>query len=495
MDQLQPMLDQMTTLIGGYLPNILGAIAILVVGWIVARILSAGVRKMLRKTAIDEKLASLMTNESSSIANAGDWIARGVFYVLMMFVLVGFFQVLELPLITEPINNLLNQLFAYAPQVLGAGLLAVAAWVVATLVRIVVTKSLTAAKLDERVNTQTDDTPKLALTQSIGDGLYYLIFLFFLPAILTALKLEGLLQPIQTMLDKMLGFLPNVVTAGVILLVGFFVSKIVRGIVTNLLAAVGTDRISQRVGLTNMLGEQALSSVLGLVVYVFMLIPIIISALNALQLDAITLPASNMLTMILEAIPTIFAAALIMGITYVVGKLVAGLITNLLSSVGFDNMLTRVGLLRENAETEHTPSAIVGYIIMFTIMLFATTEAFSMLGFDMMSELVAQFTVFGSHILLGMVIFAIGLYLSNLVSGAIMNSGSAQASTLALAARVSVLFLAGAMALRHMGIANEIINLAFGLLLGAIAVAAAIAFGYGGRDLAAKKLAEWTREN
>jgi hypothetical protein len=72
-------------------------------------------------------------------------------------------------------------------------------------------------------------------------------------------------------------------------------------------------------------------------------------------------------------------------------------------------------------------------------------------------------------------------------------SGVAQAGLLALATRVSILVLAGAMALRQMGLASEIINMAFGLLLGAIAVAVALAFGLGGREAAARELEEWLR--
>ncbi|MGA6993155.1 MAG: hypothetical protein WBX50_04575 [Candidatus Deferrimicrobiaceae bacterium] len=53
--------------------------------------------------------------------------------------------------------------------------------------------------------------------------------------------------------------------------------------------------------------------------------------------------------------------------------------------------------------------------------------------------------------------------------------------------------LAGAMALRQMGLANEIIYIAFGMLLGAVAIAVAIAFGIGGRDIAAAELEKWVR--
>ena len=83
------------------------------------------------------------------------------------------------------------------------------------------------------------------------------------------------------------------------------------------------------------------------------------------------------------------------------------------------------------------------------------------------------------------------LFLANLAARTVNASTASPAPVLAVAARVSILILAGAMALRQMGLANEIITIAFGLLLGAIAVAVAIAFGIGGRDLAAETLGDW----
>jgi hypothetical protein len=124
-------------------------------------------------------------------------------------------------------------------------------------------------------------------------------------------------------------------------------------------------------------------------------------------------------------------------------------------------------------------------------MLFASIEAFRLLGFGSVAELVTQFMGFAGQVILGLIIFALGLYLANLAAQTIQASRAAQARLLALAARVAILVLAGAMALRQMGLANEIVNLAFGLLLGAIAVAAALAFGLGGREIAAREVQNW----
>jgi len=493
---MQVIWDQIIRLVGAYIPNLVGALAILIIGWLVALIVSAIVRGLLRRTTLDNRLARwIMGEEAAEGIEVERQVARGVYYLIMIFVLIAFFQALRLTVITEPLTQLLNQVFEYAPRLLGAGLVLLIAWIVASVLKFTVSRVLTAAKLDERLGSSAglEEEKRVPLAQTLGNAVYWLIFLLALPAVLSALELEGLLQPVQGMINQILGFLPNIFAAGLILAVGWFIARIVQQIVTNLLAAIGADRLSERVGLAPVLGKQRLSGLLGLVVYVLILIPVLIAALNALALEAITQPASNMLNAILEAIPAIFAAILVVVIAYVVGRVMAGLISNLLAGVGFNAILARLGLGKEPAEGERTPSEIVGYLVLVAIMLFAAIEASRILGFVLLADLVAQFTAFAGQVILGLIIFAIGLYLANLASQTVQASRVAQAGFLAMAARVSILVLAGAMALRQMGLANEIINLAFGLLLGAIAVALALAFGLGGREAAARELEDWLK--
>jgi hypothetical protein len=484
----------MAQLVGGYIPNLIAALAILIVGWLVALIVSAIVRGVLRRTTLDDRLARwIMGEKAAEGVEVERQIARGVYYLIMLFVLIAFFQALGLTLITEPLNRLLIQVFQYAPRLLGAGLLLFIAWIVASALKLVISRVLSVAKIDERLGSSAalEEEKRVPLAQTLGNAVYWLVFLLFLPAVLGALELEGLLEPVQGMINQILGFLPNIFAAGLILAIGWFIARIVQQIVTNLLAAVGADRLSERVGLASVLGKQQLSGLLGLVVYVLILIPVLIAALNALALEAITQPASNMLNAILEAIPAIFASILVVVIAYVVGRVVAGLITNLLTGVGFNAVLARLGLGQELGEGERTLAEIVGYLVLVAIMLFAAIEASRLLGFVLLADLVSEFTAFAGQVVLGLIIFAIGLYLANLAANTVQASGAAQAGLLALVARVSILVLAGAMALRQMGLANEIINLAFGLLLGAIAVAVALAFGLGGREAAAREVEGW----
>jgi hypothetical protein len=116
-----------------------------------------------------------------------------------------------------------------------------------------------------------------------------------------------------------------------------------------------------------------------------------------------------------------------------------------------------------------------------------------LLEFPAVGALIKDFIGFAGHILMGVLIFGLGLLLAQFVSKSILTSTSRKAAFLAAAIRVVILVLAGAVALRQTGLANDIVNLAFGLSLGAVAVAVALAFGLGGRETAARTLTEWSQ--
>ena len=512
-------IDQQVQLIGSYLPNILAAILILIVGYIVAKIVSSVVGGILKRTSLDNRLARSLGGTGLQAENA---VSTAVFWLIMLFVLIGFFQALALTAVSEPLNELVAQVLAFLPRLLGAAVLTVLAWVVATVLKRVVTGVLGRIGIDRRLNTMVSDeeragspppttsgttaatsatssavaeapsaAPRVSLADTLGDVVYWLVWLLFLPAILGTLALEGVLAPVQNLLNEIFGYLPNIVAAILIGVVGWFVARIVRKIVTSLLAAAGADRLGERVGLSGVMGGQTLSGLIGLVVYVFILVPVLISALNALDIAAITVPATNMLNTFMAAIPNIFAAAVVLAISFVVGRLVAGLVSSLLAGVGFNNLPARLGLSRAAAVGQRPPSDVVGSLVLVAVMLFAAIEAARLLGFAALANLIAGFTVLGGQIILGLVVFALGLYLANLAAGIVASSGVTQAGLLALLSRVAIMVLAAAMALNQMGLAEEIVNLAFGLVLGAIAVAAALAFGLGGRETAGRELERW----
>ena len=549
---------QIQTTLGPLWP-VLVFVLILLAFYVVAKILQGITRSALRRTTVDDKLFGTIADRPTSLTSE-DIGGRIVFWVVMVFGLITAFNAVDLGEVGGPLGDLVGQIVGFIPNLVGAFLLALVAYAVAKILGTLTTKALHAAGVDERIAAadrgeirrrrpapagarpladadpdphpvgevgagaqadidaanarardrlhgdagRTGDGDRTSLAETLGTAVFYLVILLFLPAILGTLELAGILAPVQNLVNEILAFLPNLLLAAIILVVGAFVARVLRKITTNLLAAAGADRLSDRVGLARATGGTRLSDLLGLVVYILVLIPVIVAALQALDVAAVTAPASAMLAQFLEAIPRIFVAVLILGVAYVVGRLVASLVSSLLAGVGFNRLLGGLGFrsaaeeVRQPtdpaaaAETEaldtKTPAGLVGWVVLVGVMLFAATEAAAALGLTALAVLIGEFTVLAGQILLGLVIFAVGLYLSNLAYSSIAAGRSSQSEMLAVAARVSILVFAGAMALKQMGLADSIVNLAFGLILGAIALAAAIAFGWGGRDAAKRQI-------
>jgi hypothetical protein len=133
----------------------------------------------------------------------------------------------------------------------------------------------------------------------------------------------------------------------------------------------------------------------------------------------------------------------------------------------------------------------VGYLVLFAVMLLATVSAVSLLNMPALSLVVTQFIAFVWHILIGLLIFGLGLWLASILASFVMDTDWPNRNLVAVAARVAIIALATAMALKQMGLADSIINMAFGLTLGAAALAVALAFGLGGREIAGRELDSW----
>ncbi len=517
--------EQFLARIGSYLPNLLAALAILIIGWLVATIVASAIQGLLKRTNFDNRIAAWISGrqgEEQAIP-VEKWVGTAVFWLLMAFVIIAFLNALQLTTVSAPLNSFLQEVFSYLPRIAGAAVLLGVAWVLATVVKAIVVRGVGRFNLDERIAQQTGAAPgetSFMLNETFGNALYWFVLLFFLPLILDVLQLQGPLQPVQNLLDQILSALPRILTAILIGVIGWFIARIVRIIVTNFLAAVGTNQVGRRIGLTQTTGSMSLSAILGTIVYVLVLIPTAIAALNALQIAAISAPAILMLQQILTALPRIFTAALILAISYVIGRFVADLVARILTSIGFDNIFTWLGLptptprptvdipppppptdpslgqstvIQPTPPTlpRQTPSEIVGIIVLVGIMLTGAVAAIEKLEFAVLTDIVNGILAVSVNVLGGLIVLGIGLYLANLAFSLITRSGGGQTRILGQVARIAIIAFAVAMALDRMGVASNIVNLAFGLLLGAIAVAIGISFGLGGRGVADDLLRDW----
>lgn len=487
---------QLMTVVGTNMLNLLSGLAILIIGWIVARLVKAAVYRLMKRTNLDNRLADAAAEDSDTAKlHVEKWVSTAAFYLVMLFVLVAFFQTIQLPGVATPLNAMLEQLALAVPQLLGAALILLVAWLVATVVKFFIQRAMRMTKLDERLAAQAEiEGDKVSVSDSLANGVFWLVFLLFLPAVLNALGMAGLVEPVTGVVDTLLAAIPNLFGAAISLFVGWLIARIVRQVVVNLLAATNLDSFGEQIGVSGEKQTQPLSKIIGSVVYILILIPAVITALNALGVEAISAPAVSMLTAVMNGIPLFFGAAIILLVAYFAGKLVSGLVSNLLTGIGFDKIPEVLGLHLESDKSQRTLSEVVGYIVLAAVLLLAGIEAANMLGFGYLADMLAQFMTFGGQVLLALFVFAVGLYLANLTRNVILAAGGSNAALMAMLARTAIIILVAAMALQQVGVAGQIINIAFGVLLGAIGVAAALAFGLGSRETAGRMVEGWVRK-
>lgn len=339
------------------------------------------------------------------------------------------------------------------------------------------------AKLVDNISLLQRDTGSgESIGMSLGKIVSLLIWLFGLIAVLQTFGLNNVIAPLETLLDNVMGFIPNIVGAGIIFFVGSIVAKIVKQIVETAMMTVNLDKWANKAGAEKVTGNSTISKTIGTVVYVLILIPIAILALDALQMSAITSPATALLDTIFTSIPLVIGAAILLGIAYLIARWVGGLIEEVLPGLGVDRSVDALGILPEKT----TISSVVSKVVVIAIMLFAAIAATRMLQFPELTNILNEVLGLGGKVIFGGVIIGLGFMIASILSKIV--SGASEGGMGGQIVKYATIVLFVAMGLKYMGLADSIINMAFGALVIGGGVAAALAFGLGGRDAAAKTL-------
>lgn len=369
----------------------------------------------------------------------------------------------------------------YLPRVLGAAALLLAAWLLSRLARTAVQRVGLARGLDERLRTP-------GITALLANIAHWTVWLLALPALLGALELEGLLAPVNATMARLLGVLPSLLGAAVVLGIGLLAARILRELVTGVLTAAGSERLAARIGLTPALGERTLAGVAGYGVFVLVLLPTLTAALQALGLEVVAKPVGLLLDAVVALIPRLISAAIIVVIGVILGRILAGLVTALLAGLGLNRLPGQIGLGADFRVGGRDLAELAGGIAMLAAVLLAVTQACEVLGFAVLTEAVAVLGGVLARLVVALVVFGVGLWLATLGARAVTNSAVANARVLGHVVRAVVLFFTGALALRQAGLPGDIVAIAFASVFGAAALAVAIAVGVGGRHVAARLL-------
>jgi hypothetical protein len=396
------------------------------------------------------------------------------------------------------------QMMFWAPKVLIALLIIVATWIVARAAKWAIHKAIDRSPA---LRKHVTGTPEETIGHQLGTIAKLIIWLVGIMAALQFLGIGQILAPINALTLQIFDFLPRLLGAGLIFFVGLVVARIARRLVETVLIATNVDGLMARIGIGDTSGTVAtppeavppgaapgatrasLARAAGVLVYALIIIPVAIAALQVLGIAAISGPAITMLNEILGAIPRVLAAALWIGIAFIAAKFLKTIIEAVLPPTGFDQALLSMGILPANAR----PSRIVANIAMIAIILAASIEAARQLGGDEIAIFLAQVTALGGKVIFGTLIIVAGIFLSTIIAK-LVGSGTGEGGYAQTIVRYAIIALFTAIGLTFMGLADQIVMMAFGLILGSAAIATALAFGLGGRDAAARILERWAGE-
>ena len=393
------------------------------------------------------------------------------------------------------------QLMNWGPKILIALLILIATWIVARAVKWMIQKAIDRTPALRRHMT---GSPEETVGHQLGTIAKLIIWLVGIMAALQFLGFAKILAPINELVTEIFAFLPHLLAAGVIFFVGLVVARIVRRLSETVLIAANVDGLLARIGIGTTEGTMrtppeavppgaapgatraSLARAVGVLVYALIIIPVAIAALQALGIDSISGPATVMLNEILSAIPRMVAAALWIGIAFIAAKFLKTVIEAILPPTGFDDAIRSTGVLPSSA----FPSRIVASIAMIAIILAASIEAAKQLGGGTIAIFLAQVTELGGKVIFGTLIIVVGIFLARIVAN-LVGSGTGESGFAQTIIRYAIIALFTAIGLTFMGLADQIVIVAFGLILGSAAVSTALAFGLGGRDAAARILERW----
>ncbi|WP_394750069.1 mechanosensitive ion channel [Spongiimicrobium salis] len=376
------------------------------------------------------------------------------------------------------LQNILNDLTSssseFIPGTIGAIIILLLGWLLARFAKRLIVRLLKKTNVDDKLG-----STKISISRFIGKLTYFLIMIFVFMLALEKLGMSNVMDPMKNMLNGFLGFIPNIVGAGLVGYIGYMLASIVSEFV-----GMSGDTIRKFAPKLKLPENLDWVKILKKVIFIFIFIPLLIAALNILNLDAISIPATQMLQTFMAAIPKILVAAIILIIFIIGGKFVSGLLKDLLNSMNLNSFFKKIQLDKIMGNTNLVQ--LIVNIVYFFILAFGIMTAVEKLEFQQLTEIVNTVVHYAGKILFGLVILAIGNWISTL---AYLNFTKKEENKfVGSIIRMAILAIFLAIGLRSMGIADEIINLAFGLTLGTIAVTIALSFGLGGREAAGKQM-------
>ncbi len=389
--------------------------------------------------------------------------------------------------IIDFLTQLLSKIINGIGGVLAAALLLLLAFVIASIVRNLVVKLLKKTKLAQLnmaqpgVQGASPLNTGIGIIEYIGKFVYLFVFLLFVPGIFGALGVSSIAAPVSQLLNVVWGYVPNIFAAVIVLIAGSIIAKLVRELLIPLFVKLKVDELQQKFGIQAD-NNSRFSVTLAYIIYVFIMIPVVIVALQALNITAVSGPAVAMLSVVFTFIPQIVVAIVLIWIGALIGKFTGQIVCRLIASSGADAKVKE--LVGEKAQN-FVLSKTVGLIVTIVLDIFFIVEGVDVLKLSVLSGIGEKLIAYMPNVLAAVLIIIAAFFCASAAEKVMKKGGLRE---YAIYAKAAIIVVAVFMALNQLGIAAAIVNAAFVIVLAAIGIAFAVAFGVGGRKFAADQL-------
>ncbi|WHI59724.1 mechanosensitive ion channel [Mammaliicoccus lentus] len=289
-------------------------------------------------------------------------------------------------------------------------------------------------------------------------------------------------------LDSIIGFIPNLISAIILLIVAWIIAVIVKTIIVKGLRAIGFEKWLEKKGLTEAGSgkseSEGLIQTFGKLAYFIIFLLFLPSVFDALNMTSVSTPIKNMMDSILNFLPRVIVAVIILIVGLFIAKVLGTLVKNLLTNLNVSRYNHYVNF-GENKESIDIPSA-TGWILTTIIGLFFVVEALHTVNLQVLNTIGEAIIGYLPLVISAAIILVIGFVGGNLLSKLIKKSTGN--GLVAEIVKYLVIVVSVFMTLDQLNFAQSIVNVAFLLILGAVAVAFAISFGIGGKSFAEKTL-------
>lgn len=395
---------------------------------------------------------------------------------------------------TNIIDSLFYPLLSALPGVIRMLVLVIIAFSLASLLRKLTLSGLNKIQFSQKLQEWGVIKPVdngQSLIKTLGQLVYFLVILFFLPSILSGLNISSTVDPISSMFEKFFAFIPNMIAAGLILFVGTFFCNFIKSLLVAFLERLDIDTWYAKVTGQEKLpiDTKQLISVLATVVYVLIFIPILTLALETLGITSISQPIVTILNQVIGILPHVLVALVLIAVGSFVAKLIGNLLENLLETAGI-NAYSKYLFTKEEANFEL--SAIITQVVRAIIIVFFFIQAIQVLNLEVFNAVGSALLGYLPSLISAVAIVILAIIASNLVANFLQKvTDSPLVITIV---RYLMIVFAVFMALDQLKFAQHIVQSTFTIILGALAVAFALAFGLGGREFAARQLEKFEKK-